>query len=380
MGLTESQKAYSSRVPASARGVSLSVILPVYNERARVVEGLEQLRAAVDEYPLGREQVEVILADDGSSDGTGNLAESALAGFMHATIVRLPVNRGKGAAVRAGVAIARGSKLVYMDVDMAVPPRNITDLLCALSNADVAIGSRTHDESSIQSATAHRIVMGRTFHRIARTTARVPYRDTQCGFKAFRTPVARLLFHLLSTERFAFDVELLALAGRLDFSVVEVPVFWRHVPGSRIRPLIDPFSMLADLVRLRNGRVSPPDVMGTVVPSAPGVHDAPERVRRVVGTTLPVVPSRQGLLVLFPLCDATEVDRLTDLLRREFPELLLEPVSLSVSDLAALRRSQADSGALWVGARAPEAPADGQPLGEDFVCGVGEGESSASGS
>lgn len=369
---------YSSRVPASGRGVSLSIILPVYNERARVVDGLDQLRAALDEYPLGREQVEVVLADDGSTDGTGRLAESALAEFAHASIVQLPVNRGKGAAVRAGVAVARGSKLVYMDVDMAVPPRSITDLVCALDDADVAIGSRTHEASSIHSATKHRIVMGRTFHRIARTAARVPYRDTQCGFKAFRTPVARLLFQLLGTEGFAFDVEILALAGTLGFDVVEVPVFWRHVRGSRIRPLIDPFSMLADVMRLRNGGASRPDVIGTVVPSSPGIHDALERVQKVVGATLPVVPSPQGLLVLFPLCDATEVDRLKDLLRIEFPELLLEPISLSVSDLAALRVSRSGSGAL--SARDPEVGAEDQPLEEDFVCGVGEGENSSSGS
>jgi hypothetical protein len=375
----ESRTDYSERAPAPDCGISLSIVLPVYNERARVVEGLDELCAVIDEYPLGREQIEVVLADDGSTDGTGDLAESALAAFDHARIVRLPVNRGKGAAIRAGVATARGLNLIYMDVDMAVPPSGIADLLLALSDADVAIGSRTHEESSIQSATMHRIVMGRTFHRIARTTARVPYRDTQCGFKAFRTPVARLLFHLLSTERFAFDVELLALAGRLDFSVAEVPVLWRHVPGSRIRPFIDPFSMLADLMRLRNGRGSVPDVMGTLVPGASGVQDDPERVRKVVGATMPIVPTPQGLLVLFPLCDASEVDRLIRLLRREFRELLAEPISLAVSDLEALRRSQSDPGALSVGSRPAEAAAEDH-LMEDFVCGVGEGESTASGS
>ena len=304
-----------------------------------------------------------------------------LAAFVHATPVRLPVNRGKGAAVRAGVVTARGSRLVYMDVDMAVPPGGMSDLLGALGDADVAIGSRTHQESSIQSATLHRIVMGRTFHRLALTTAHVSRTGTpSAGSRRFLRPAARLLFHWLSTERFAFDVELLNARRPLG---LQCPRRSRCTgvtsPGAGSDRSSDPLLMLADLVRLREGGDSPPDVTGIVIPEQLAIGDTPGRVRRVLGPTMPIVPAPQETVVLFPLCDGAEVDRLSHLLQGEFQGLSLEPIALSISDLATLRRSPPRPGTSTVVARPGESAADGQSLG-DVVRGVAEWESSVSGS
>jgi glycosyltransferase involved in cell wall biosynthesis len=368
----------SQRAPVVDETIALSIILPAYNEQSRISHGLDELRAAIATGPLDQDRVEVLLIDDGSTDGTAAAAKRVLAKFPHARMLRLPTNRGKGAAIRVGVAAARGSSLVFMDADMAVPPSGITELLAALEVADVAIGSRTHGEASIESASLHRIVMGRTFHRVARTTARVPYRDTQCGFKAFLTPAARLLFHCTTIDRYAFDVELLALAGRLSLTVKEVPVHWRQVPGSRIRLPLDPLSMIWDLARFRIGKTVRPEVIGVKMSNGRGSVDLKERARQVLGPTLPIVPERgSDVLVLFPLCNSEEADRLTGLLQTACAGATLERVSLAVSELESIfQRAKMADGELHIVTGSGDA-AKGAQRDADVVFLTGEKPTSA---
>ena len=192
--------------------IDVSIVIPVFNEERRLEPGLELLKAAISWGTLPGRTIEIVVVDDGSTDRTSGRADRCLSWFPEAQLVQLPENLGKGAAVRAGVAAARGAVVVFTDVDMAVHPAHLTELVGALDHGDVVMGSRSHHQSRVVDSTRHRQLMGVAFHRIVRSVTELPYRDTQCGFKAFRTPVARMLFHCSSTYRFAFDVELLTTA------------------------------------------------------------------------------------------------------------------------------------------------------------------------
>ncbi|MGP8059770.1 MAG: glycosyltransferase [Acidimicrobiales bacterium] len=302
--------------PAGSKGpgtVELSIVVPAFNEARRLGTGTERLQRAVDDGAVDPERTEIIVVDDGSTDGTAECAQDLLAGFPHLQVLSQPVNAGKGAAVRAGVAAARGSAIAHMDADMAIDPVQIKELIAGLDHADIAIGSRTLAESSAERALVRRSLMGRAFNGLVNVITHVGLRDTQCGFKAFRAPVAHLLFDLTVIDRFAFDVEVLTTARRLGFSITEVPVRWQHVGGSRIRPLSDPASMAADLLRI-GSRLSAPRVVPAIsVAVAPGGPSITEAVCAIAGNGFPVVDRSPGrLLVLLPLSDARRRSDLVD--------------------------------------------------------------------
>jgi dolichyl-phosphate beta-glucosyltransferase len=223
----------------------LSVVVPAFNEEHRLPTLLGALQSQLDHATT-----EVVLVDDGSHDATSDVAYRSLAAMPLARVVRLEQNLGKGGAVRAGVKEATGRIVVYMDADYATDLSSLDALTAALANADVSIGSRAHDSSIVEHARLERAVMGRVFNRLTRLLAGFDHLDTQCGFKAFHRPVAKLLFELSTVNGFAFDVEILQLAHKLGLRVVEAPVYWQHVDGSKISPWTDSFRMAGDTVRL----------------------------------------------------------------------------------------------------------------------------------
>jgi hypothetical protein len=229
----------------------LSIVVPAFNESARLEEGLDRFNAAVSDGSIDLDETEVILVDDGSSDGTSSIAAKLLAPLPHHRILKLPINAGKGAAVKAGVRSARGEAIAYMDADMAIDPRAVPLLLDGLIEHDIVVGCRALTDSRAETTYALRSLMGLVFNRLVTAGTGLRLRDTQCGCKAFRAPVAKMLFQFLSINRFAFDVELLLRAHQLGLSITEVPVQWKHVPGSTIQPLPDSLKMMADVLRLR---------------------------------------------------------------------------------------------------------------------------------
>lgn len=149
--------------------------------------------------------------------------------------------------------------------------------------------------------------MNRLFNKLVNVLTRVSLDDTQCGFKAFRAPAAKLLFHCSVTERFAFDVEILTVARKLGLTISEVPVRWRHVKGSRIRPWTDVGSMARDVLRASRGAASTPPLHAVVV-KLPSEGAAPGPLQQVLGPSLPVVQQRDGaVLVLCPLMSEADV-------------------------------------------------------------------------
>ena len=230
---------------------NLSLIIPAYNEEQRIAPTL----ARVTQYlEARRTPYEVIVVDDGSRDRTRDVVREVAAANPSVQLLALAQNSGKGAAVRAGVLASRGHTVLFSDADLSTPIEELERLEARLHDgADVAVGSRASEGDVEREQKLFRRIQGRAFHLVVRALGlRVAgkIKDTQCGFKMFRGPVARVLFREVKLAGFAFDVELLELACE-RFDVVEVPVAWQHADGSKVRPGIDAMKMLADVARIR---------------------------------------------------------------------------------------------------------------------------------
>ncbi|WP_175084615.1 alpha-(1-_3)-arabinofuranosyltransferase domain-containing protein [Candidatus Frankia nodulisporulans] len=263
------------------RQASVSIVVPAFNEAARLPRSLPVLVGALRRHHLA--DAEVIVVDDGSVDDTARLAARLLGDAPNRRVLRLPVNQGKGAAVRAGVAAATGDVIAFMDADLASDVDDLPRLLNALGNAEVALGSRRLANSA-ERAPVRRLGSW-LFHLVVRLLVRLDVADTQCGFKAFRHAEAKLLFARTRLTGFAFDVEVLALARALGYRMAEVPVRWVEQPGGRFHALTHTPMMLVELTRVRRhvrraGR--------EMLTAASAIRTSPAPARSFV----PVAPSR----------------------------------------------------------------------------------------
>ena len=188
--------------------------------------------------------------------------------------------------------------------------------------------------SSTEDTSLDRVLLGRTFNRIVSILTGLPLRDTQCGFKALRTPIARLLFHYSQVNRYAFDVDLLLTAQRFGITVTEVPVHWRQVAGSHIRPLSDPFRMAADVLSLRWTRRKPIPMPAVAIAGSQATSPLASATRAVVGPTLPIAPwDGHGVIVLFPMCHPLDVERQLRLLEQRLTTPTLHQISLTMAEV-----------------------------------------------
>jgi Glycosyl transferase family 2 len=287
--------------------VALSFIIPAYNEGMRLEAGIARLQAAVDAGAIDAASTEFVVVDDGSTDDTTALARVLFSSFPHVQHVRLATNRGKGGAVRAGVAVATAPIIIFADADMAIDPAQTPQFVHALTGSSVAIGSRSASGASVDRPSLRRSLMNRSFNRLVNVLTHVNLNDTQCGFKAFRAPAAKLLFHCSVTERFAFDVEVLSLARRLGLTIAEVPVRWRRVKGSQIRPWTDARSMAGDVVKAGRGAAWAAPVPSLTV-TVPTMDDR-DALGNFLAPWLPVIEqSETRLLVLCPQMSEPQIE------------------------------------------------------------------------
>jgi glycosyltransferase involved in cell wall biosynthesis len=246
----------------------LSIVVPAYNEATRLPATLRALAAYAARFPGG---VEVLVVDDGSTDGTADVAArfappEATDPPWRLRVLREP-HRGKAATVRAGVLQARGEYVLFCDADLATPVEEFNRFLPWLEQGcDVVIGSREGVGAVRQAEPFYRHLMGRVFNRLVQLLVVPGIEDTQCGFKCFTRTAAQQIFTRVrlygdcarpvkGSMVTAFDVEVLYLARRLGYRVQVVPVRWRYVPGSKVRPVADTLRMLWDVLRVwANGR------------------------------------------------------------------------------------------------------------------------------
>jgi dolichyl-phosphate beta-glucosyltransferase len=230
-----------------------SIVIPAFNEAARLPRALEKIRAYLLERGL---DAEVLVVDDGSTDATAEIAREAdlhwPAALRDVRLVSNGENRGKGYSVRHGMLEARGEIALFTDADLSAPIEEFDKLLAALGDADVAIGSRAVDRRLISVHQSRlREIAGIIFNRFVRIFTGLPFEDTQCGFKAFVMSRARVIFEQQRIERFGFDPEILYLAKRHGLRCVEVPVRWAHDPATKVNVYSDSVKMFLDLLVIR---------------------------------------------------------------------------------------------------------------------------------
>lgn len=228
---------------------ALSIIIPSYNEELRLPATLEKIAHYVRNQ---RPNTEVIVVDDGSTDGTAAAAESFRGKLANFRVLSNRGNRGKGFSVKEGSLQATGDVILFTDADLSAPIEEAEKLLAALADHDVSIGSRAMDRSLISMhQSAFREFAGILFNKIVRTILRLPFVDTQCGFKAFRRERCRIIFEQQTIERFGFDPELLYLARHHGLSIEEVPVRWSHSEATKVSMWRDSSQMFIDVFVIR---------------------------------------------------------------------------------------------------------------------------------
>lgn len=241
---------------------TLSVIVPIYNEVSRLLDGFGEITKYLNKnFPSS----ELILVDDGSTlspehilmTSTHKRTIKPMMKQKRLRFLTLPVNQGKGAAIAYGVQEARGKYVVFTDIDCSVPMPFLPDLLYALKSHDIAIGSRRLVDSVI---VVHqpwlREGAGRVFTIITNAICNLRVSDVTCGFKGFRLPVAQYLFSKHRIDRWSFDAEILFLARTSGYSIAQVPVAWSNKTGSRVK-LTDTIKSFIDVLNIRVN-----DVMG----------------------------------------------------------------------------------------------------------------------
>jgi dolichyl-phosphate beta-glucosyltransferase len=227
--------------------MDLSIIVPAYNEARRLPSTLEKL---IEFCERECSRWEIIVVDDGSRDGTPRTLK-AFAGSARLRYLRNEVNRGKGYSIRRGVLEACRDLVLFTDADLSAPIAESLTLFRALERgAEIAIGSRRPHAGKAVERSLPRKLMAAAFRGLVKTIVLRGFHDTQCGFKMFRREAARTIFAVQRIDGWAFDVEVLFLARRFGFRVVEVPIEWHGAGESRLR-LLSPLKMVFELLKIR---------------------------------------------------------------------------------------------------------------------------------
>ena len=227
-----------------------SIVIPAYNERARIPA---TLRSVLDCIRRRGWSAEVVVVNDGSRDGTADVVREIAADAPEVRLLENPGNRGKGYSVRNGLLHSFGNVVMFTDADLSAPIEEAEGLFDAIANgADIAIGSRwlERNRQTIRQP-LYRQFFGRCFNGVTRVIMGLRFADTQCGFKAFTRAAAQTVFQLQTIERWGFDPEILFIALKRGFRIVEVPVSWAHDERTRISYLKDGMRMLQDIAQVR---------------------------------------------------------------------------------------------------------------------------------
>ena len=237
---------------------ALSIVIPAYNEADRLPQSLARIRAFL-QAQAWEATTEVIVVDDGSTDGTVASVARLVRGWPGLSIITLP-HRGKGAAVRQGLLAAQGAYIFFADADLSMPIEQVVRFLPPLSpDCAIVIGSRQAPGARRYAEPTYRHIMGRIFNGLVRVLVVKGISDTQCGFKRMTRAAAHALCAEQQLDGLSFDVELLALARARGYSIAEIGIDWYHERHSRVRPIRDTIKMVRDIwvVRRRMRHLAP---------------------------------------------------------------------------------------------------------------------------
>jgi glycosyltransferase involved in cell wall biosynthesis len=254
MATSESSAEPRGDAAGNAVAPQVSIVVPAFNEAARIGDSLRRIQAFLREMPWS---AEVLVVDDGSHDGTADVVEAMH--FPGLRLIRNGINRGKGYSVKSGVLSSVGEYVIFSDADLSAPIEELQKLLRAAQeqSADVAIGSRAINRALIEKHQSRgRELGGIVYNLMVRTILWLRIHDTQCGFKLFRRARIIPVFEKMTITGFGFDPELLFLAARARLKIVEIPVRWSHAEGSKIRFMRDSVRMFSDLLRIRWNQIT----------------------------------------------------------------------------------------------------------------------------
>lgn len=231
----------------------LSIVVPAFDEEERIGGSIAKILVYLQQHSIN---AEVVIVDDGSKDRTADVAKVECAKFpqISTAIIRYEQNRGKGFAVRTGLAASLGNIAVFSDADLSTPIEEMPKLVEPIANGevDVAFGSRALDRSLIGNRQPWRREQGgRVINLVIRLLSGLPFADTQCGFKAFNMTKFRPLLDVMTIDRFGFDVEMLYVSNLYKLQLREIPVRWNNVEGSKVSVVRDTRRMFTELIEIR---------------------------------------------------------------------------------------------------------------------------------
>ena len=230
---------------------SISIIIAAFNEEKRIIPSLLKIKEYINKQNI---PYEIIVVDDGSTDNTHTVVRDLIKDIPYLKVIHYAPNKGKGHALRTGVLASKGEIILLSDADLSTPIEELSKLLPLIYNhkCDIAIGSRALALSEIvKKQPWWRQSMGKFFTKLVKALVIEDFKDTQCGFKVFRGDIARNLFKEAQIDRFAYDVEILAIGKKKGCKIVEAPVRWINSPESKVNPVKDSLQMLGDLLKIR---------------------------------------------------------------------------------------------------------------------------------
>lgn len=231
--------------------IYLSIVIPAYNEANRIGVTLEKINTF---FKNRQYETEIIMVDDGSNDNTIEVAEkSLLAKENKLRIIRNATNKGKGFSVKNGIINSKGEYILFSDADLSTPIEEVDKFLKAINEGyDIVIGSRALKDSDVKVRQPwYREFMGKIFNFFVKSVVMREFHDTQCGFKLFKSPVAKDIALKLKIDGFSFDVEMIYLAKKSGYRIKEIPIIWINSPKSRVSPLVDSVKMFFDLIKIK---------------------------------------------------------------------------------------------------------------------------------